>query len=581
MSRSMWALNILLVYAFLSCVRPLYFVTMQNDSDIGAVGGDDLDENMDETVQYSVETNNAFSALGDNARVGNSDMDKSNNNPTKRKRFSTGNIHRDPNFESMSQDDKMSAMFAKLSKIEDSQDELKAMQSTMQSRVNTTATRLERSINNVDINTYRNQLLTYKYLDLETRYRDKNIIIYGLEEQEREGVRISTLVREFLSVQLGLTDDLDLYLIYARRLGSVENGRRRVRKRPILCTFSHYSEVDLVMNETRRLKDTGYAIDRDYPPEIAAARKKLWPEVKQRRSTASSSDSIQLKFPAKIVVNGRVVRDEFPHWQDALKSNVDADFRYILQEDMQRASAGFPVASQTQNNGVPSTSASGELSNIGSRITRTPAVFPRLSSADSVIFRIPEIPPPPLSYPPLPPPHSLLLPSGLPQAVNPSMGQLPRQPRPQSPYMAGRWDNVAVNPTVTPSVVNESQQSQLSPSLLSGYSQQNTSVNNENINNMNTNSTTPSLSHNTQRSSRSVSRNSTVARDRSQSVDKQGARGRPQTKSKDNTHQPRSRSRSVNSRSNSKPPVPNVSISGAGQAGPGPGPGPSEQMHNA
>ena len=126
--------------------------------------------------------------------------------------------------------------------------------------------------------------------------------MYGLEEREREGVRISTLVREFLSVQLGLTDDLDLYLIYARRLGSVENGRRRVRKRPILCTFSHYSEVDLVMNETRRLKDTGYAIDRDYPPEIAAARKKLWPEVKQRRSTASSSDSIQLKFPAKIVV---------------------------------------------------------------------------------------------------------------------------------------------------------------------------------------------------------------------------------------------------------------------------------------
>ena len=155
MSRSMWALNILLVYAFLSCVKPLYFMTMQSDSDIGAVGGDNLDENMDETVQYSVESNNAFSALGDNARVENSDMDKSNKNPTKRKRFSTGNIHRDPNFESMSQDDKMSAMFAKLSKIEDSQDELKAMQSTMQSRVNTTATRLERSINNVDINTYR------------------------------------------------------------------------------------------------------------------------------------------------------------------------------------------------------------------------------------------------------------------------------------------------------------------------------------------------------------------------------------------------------------------------------------------
>ena len=126
---------------------------------------------MDETAQYAVETSNAFSALGDSARVGNRDMDNSSNNPIKRKRFNTGNIYKDPNFESMSQDDKMSAMFAKLSKIEDSQDELKAMQSTIQSRVNTTATRLERSINNVDINTYRNQLLTYKYLDLETRHR--------------------------------------------------------------------------------------------------------------------------------------------------------------------------------------------------------------------------------------------------------------------------------------------------------------------------------------------------------------------------------------------------------------------------
>ena len=218
-------------------------MTMQSESVTDAVGGGEnieIDREVDETMQYSVETNNPFSTLSDNTR-----------------------------------------------------------------------------------------LLTYKYLDLETRHRDKNIIIYGLDERERDGIRIATVVCDFFSGQLGLEED-DLYLIYARRLGPIDNGRHRARKRPILCTFSHYSEVDLVMSETRRLRNTGYAIDRDYPPEIAAARKKLWPEVKQRRSAASSSDSIQLKFPAKIVENGRVVRDEFPHWQEALKSNLYF-MRYFIE----------------------------------------------------------------------------------------------------------------------------------------------------------------------------------------------------------------------------------------------------------
>ena len=425
-SRIMLTLNISLFYTYLLSAGTILGIIMQSGSDADAVGGAEnieFDREVEENMQYSVETNNAFSALGDSARVGYCEMD----NPSKRKRCNTGNID-NSNFESMSQDEKLSAMFSKLTKIETVQDEMKSMQG----RVNTTANRLERTIYHVDINTYKNQLLTYKYLDLETRYRDKNIIIYGLEERERDGTSISTVVREFLSERLGL-DDEELYIIFARRLGPIDNGRRHVRKRP--CTFSHYSEVDLVMSETRRLRNTGYAVDRDYPPEIAAARKKLWPDVKQRRSAASSSDSIQLKFPAKIVVNGQVVRDEFPHWQEAIKSNLDSDFRFILQEDMLRGSAGFstgfPTNVHSQNSTTQSVSVPRQLPNMHSQNIRAPvpapstSIKPNCDNFDRTIFRIPDIPP-------LPPPHMLLIPSGLPQAAS----QLPRQPRPPSPYMA-------------------------------------------------------------------------------------------------------------------------------------------------
>ena len=524
-------------------------------------------------MQYSVETNNPFSTLSDNARVGNSDMDNMDNmdNPSKRKRYNTCNIINSSKFESMSQDNKLSAIFSKLSNIEAAQDEMRSMQA----RMSTTANRLERTIYHVDINTYKNQLLTYKYLDLETRHRDKNIIIYGLDERERDGIRIATVVRDFFSGQLGLEED-DLYLIYARRLGPIDNGRHRARKRPILCTFSHYSEVDLVMSETRRLRNTGYAIDRDYPPEIAAARKKLWPEVKQRRSAASSSDSIQLKFPAKIVENGRVVRDEFPHWQEALKSNLDVDFRFILQEDMLRASAGFPVPVQLHNDSAQNTLVPGQLSNMSSQnngasaVSTSAYVNPNGVNPDGMIFRIPDIPP-------LPPSHALLLPSGIPQASRPTTCQLPRQPRPPSPYMVGQPNDNTANPIVTPNKTNDLQQSQLSPSLLSGYSRHNP-VNSTNTNDVNMNTTTA----NTQVSSRSVSQNSSCTRDRSLSADKQGARGRPRNTSVNTKTGSRSRSCSVKSRSNSKGPVRNLSTSGNEHTGTGPGPGsaPTERVPN-
>lgn len=87
----------------------------------------------------------------------------------------------------------------------------------------------------------------------------------------------------------------------------------------------------MVMRLAKKLKGTAFAIDRDYPAEISAARKKLWPEVKKLRS--GPNVNVQLKFPAKIVYNGQVVRDEFPSWDQLLKSVVANDFRYITQEE--------------------------------------------------------------------------------------------------------------------------------------------------------------------------------------------------------------------------------------------------------
>ena len=140
----------------------------------------------------------------------------------------------------------------------------------------------------------------------------------------------------------------DIY-VYARRIGQSDNRGRRVQKRPFLCTFSHYTEVDMVMGEAKRLKNTPHAVDRDYPSEISAARKLLWPEVKRQRSQASSSDNIQLKYPAKMVKNGQIVQDAFPYWDTLVKASVCGDFRYITQDELL-----LPTTSVPGVPGVPS-----------------------------------------------------------------------------------------------------------------------------------------------------------------------------------------------------------------------------------
>ena len=64
-------------------------------------------------------------------------------------------------------------------------------------------------------------------------------------------------------------------------------------------------------NERRkRLKGTRFSIDRDYPSEIAEARKKLWPEVKRLRGIPGQN--VQLQFSARMVLNGLITKDAFP-----------------------------------------------------------------------------------------------------------------------------------------------------------------------------------------------------------------------------------------------------------------------------
>lgn len=66
------------------------------------------------------------------------------------------------------------------------------------------------------------------------------------------------------------------------------------------------------------LKGSQFRIDRDYPKEITAARQRLWPRFKELKS---QNKKVSLQYPARLVLNGRVIEDALPDWYEVLKAD--------------------------------------------------------------------------------------------------------------------------------------------------------------------------------------------------------------------------------------------------------------------
>ena len=166
--------------------------------------------------------------------------------------------------------------------------------------------------------------LAYKSIDLEARSRRNNLIFWGHVEMSDENCFFA--VREFIKRHLDLDAD-KMYIARAHRLGPRKIGHMAPR-RPIIANFRDYCDTDIIMSRAYMLKNTPFSIGYDLPKEIKDARKRLWDEVKRIRQT-SPRVKFQIVYPAKLLIEGRVVRDEFPDWGKVMKGSRLTDFEHI------------------------------------------------------------------------------------------------------------------------------------------------------------------------------------------------------------------------------------------------------------
>lgn len=71
----------------------------------------------------------------------------------------------------------------------------------------------------------------------------------------------------------------------------------------------------------RNLQKKEFGIKRDYSSEIVQARSRLWAEHKDQKAKCErdKDSKVVIGFPAKLVVSGKVIRDEFPNWETVLQ----------------------------------------------------------------------------------------------------------------------------------------------------------------------------------------------------------------------------------------------------------------------
>ena len=94
------------------------------------------------------------------------------------------------------------------------------------------------------------------------------------------------------------------------RWGAAPNGEAW-RPRPMIAGFRDYKCRQDIFGKSKRLKGTPYAIHEDYQAEIRSARGKLWGDFCKARS---ENRKARIVYPAKLIVDGTVVKDMFPAW---------------------------------------------------------------------------------------------------------------------------------------------------------------------------------------------------------------------------------------------------------------------------
>lgn len=134
---------------------------------------------------------------------------------------------------------------------------------------------------------------------LEDRGRRNNLKIDGIKESEKETwEECEEKIQEVLEKKLNISG---IEIERAHRMGRKQSGS--VKPRTIIFKLFNWKQKELILKNTKYLKDTGIYINEDFSDATIEIRKKLLTEMKEHRSKGKFS----------VIIYDKLVTRDFKH----------------------------------------------------------------------------------------------------------------------------------------------------------------------------------------------------------------------------------------------------------------------------
>ena len=151
-----------------------------------------------------------------------------------------------------------------------------------------------------------NENMAKDILDLQCRSMRDNIIIHGLSEAPNETyLQPEVLLKSFMKNNLKMVPEQVAVIRFSRvhRLGKAKSDQQRPR--PIVAKVTDSKMKSAIMSKGNKLKDTGYSITDQFPAEIMARRRLLYPIMAEARKKSRKTRLVI----DKLYIDGNLYRN--------------------------------------------------------------------------------------------------------------------------------------------------------------------------------------------------------------------------------------------------------------------------------
>lgn len=189
----------------------------------------------------------------------------------------------------------------------------------------------------------------YKSIDADAGQRRNNLVFAGFPEERKENWKLK--IMKFLQESMAVSEQISIQK--AHRSGTYDKSRTRV----ITVYFCDYIDIETILSNAKLLRGTTYSIYRDFPREIVGTSHILWPRLKRLRKKYPDS-KVMMAYPAKILVDSKVVYDCFPDWDEIMSRSRTPPS--IVHKFSAKLPANLPLNQPSAQKGAPDVSVTQE-----------------------------------------------------------------------------------------------------------------------------------------------------------------------------------------------------------------------------